>query len=72
MKSRTVQSRRIALPIAGLLAAALAAGAWAATSTPLSTGPNEAAADSSPPTPSELAKVKAMHATAAIALHYAD
>ena len=73
MKSRTVQSRRIALPIAVFVAAVLAAGAWAATSTPLSTGPNgekAAAASSVTLTPSELAKVKAMHATAAIALHY--
>jgi ribose transport system substrate-binding protein len=70
-----VKSRKLVPTTIGLaIAAIVTVGASAATTPPvLSTGPHgEKAAPASAVklTPAEIAKVKAMHATAAIALHY--
>src|SRR5689334_19904923 len=61
------------LALGAIVVAILAAGASAAPPPVLSTGPHgekAAAASSVQLTSAEVAKVKAMHATAAVALHY--
>ena len=73
MSKRRMNRGRIHVVLGAALAAALATGAWAAAPPVLSKGPHgekASPATSVVLTPAELAKVKKMHATAAIVLHY--